>query len=68
MCVFLPRSLLPFRKNLDSKRTIYFEWPNEMKHVGQLTIGKDNQYTTGPPGFFIFMDLYRFKSDILITF
>ena len=28
VCVFLPRSLLPFGKNLDSKRTIYFEWPN----------------------------------------
>ncbi len=27
-CVcFLPRSLLSFGKNLDSKRTIYFEWP-----------------------------------------
>ncbi len=28
VCVFLPHSLLPFGKNLDSKRTIYFEWPN----------------------------------------
>ncbi len=28
VCVFFTRSLLPFGKNLDSKRTIYFQWPN----------------------------------------
>ncbi len=28
LCLFfLPRSLLPFGKNLDSKRIIFFEWP-----------------------------------------
>ncbi len=37
-CVFfhcacvLPRLLLPFGKNLDSKRTIYFEWPYQNYH------------------------------------
>ncbi len=29
VCAFLPRSLLPFGKISDSKRTIYFEWPNK---------------------------------------
>ena len=28
VCVFSPRLLVRFGKNLDSKRTIYFEWPN----------------------------------------
>ena len=35
VCVFLPRSLLPLGKDLDSKRTIYFEWPY---HSSQFTL------------------------------
>ena len=33
VCVSLPRSLVPFGKNLDSKCTIYFEWPYEKKNL-----------------------------------
>ncbi len=33
VCFFLPRSLVPFGKNLDSKCTIYFEWPNMLSQT-----------------------------------
>ena len=45
VCVFLPRSLLPFGKNLDSKRTIYFEWP-KYKYLTILTNNPANLVNT----------------------
>ncbi len=47
-CVFIPHLLLPFGKNLDSKQTIYFEWPNVNASVVIIIIMYCQHIERGP--------------------